>query len=138
MSSDYARNYSFVKRNGKQSPNVLQIDSGRILWVSSNSIPIFIYNNLEFDFNYRILVGNTSTIIMGTPCENLKSQLSCAKLFMENVFASKVLEIKVRKHLNFEWILSLITFSRCFCYIQNVLSHHDTFPWVPLVNETEM
>lgn len=51
-------------------PNDLRIDSDGNLLVLSNRMPVFIYGALKNEFNYRILVGKTSELIKGTPCEN--------------------------------------------------------------------
>jgi Major royal jelly protein len=51
-------------------PNDLRIDDEGNLLVLSNRMPIFIYSKLKPEFNFRILVGKTTDIIKGTPCEN--------------------------------------------------------------------
>ena len=52
-------------------PNDLRIDTEGNLLVLSNRMPLFMFTNLKpGDFNYRILTGKISEIIMGTPCEN--------------------------------------------------------------------
>lgn len=53
-------------------PNDLRIDSDGNLLVLSNRMPVFIYGSLKSEFNYRILVGNTSELIKGTTCENIE------------------------------------------------------------------
>lgn len=51
-------------------PNDLKIDSEGNLWVLSDRMPLFIYKNLNpQEFNYRILKGKISDLILGTPCE---------------------------------------------------------------------
>lgn len=51
-------------------PNDLRIDGDGNLLVLSNRMPVFIYSNLKSDeYNYRIMMGKTSEIIKGTPCE---------------------------------------------------------------------
>lgn len=51
-------------------PNDLKIDSNDNLWVLSDRMPVFIYKKLKPDeFNYRILNGKISDLILGTPCE---------------------------------------------------------------------
>lgn len=52
-------------------PNDLKVDRDGNLWVLSDKLPNFLYAELPKDeVNYRILTGNTETIIKGTPCEN--------------------------------------------------------------------
>lgn len=52
-------------------PNDLRIDNEGNLMVLSNRMPLFIYKELpKGENNFRILVGKTSEIIKGTPCEN--------------------------------------------------------------------
>lgn len=50
-------------------PNDLRIDSNGNLLVLSNRMPVFIYSQLKDEYNYRIMVGKTTEIIKGTPCE---------------------------------------------------------------------
>lgn len=46
-----------------------QIDRNGNLWVLSDRLPIFMYSHLDLqDFNFRILVGSTEELIMGTVC----------------------------------------------------------------------
>lgn len=52
-------------------PNDLRLDNEGNLIVLSNRMPLFIYSELSKDENnFRLLVGKTSEIIKGTPCEN--------------------------------------------------------------------
>lgn len=51
-------------------PNDLKVDSGGNVWVLSDRLPVFIYKKLNpNEFNYRILTGKISSLILGTPCE---------------------------------------------------------------------
>lgn len=51
-------------------PNDLKVDVDGNLWVLSDRMPNFIYQKLDpAQYNYRILVGNTTEIIKGTPCD---------------------------------------------------------------------
>lgn len=51
-------------------PNDLKIDRNGNLWVLSDRLPTFIYKQLNpNEFNYRILTGKVSELILGTPCE---------------------------------------------------------------------
>lgn len=51
-------------------PNDLKSDKDGNLWVLSDRMPLFIYSKLDPEqYNYRILVGNTTEIIAGTPCD---------------------------------------------------------------------
>lgn len=51
-------------------PNDLKIDRNGNLWVLSDRLPVFIYKKLNpNEFNYRILTGKVSELILGTPCE---------------------------------------------------------------------
>lgn len=51
-------------------PNDLKIDRNGNLWVLSDRLPQFIYRKLNpNEFNYRILTGKVSELILGTPCE---------------------------------------------------------------------
>lgn len=51
-------------------PNDLKIDRNGNLWVLSDRLPTFIYKQLNpNEFNYRILTGKVSDLILGTPCE---------------------------------------------------------------------
>lgn len=53
-------------------PNDLRIDGEGNLLVLSNRMPFFIYSELPVgEINYRVLVGKTSEIIKGTPCEDI-------------------------------------------------------------------
>lgn len=50
-------------------PNDLKVD-GDDLWVLSDRMPIFLFKKLNpNEFNYRILKGNITKLISGTPCE---------------------------------------------------------------------
>ena len=49
-------------------PNDLKIRDGT-LYVLSDRMSIFLYSELPLDYNYRILTGKTSDLIVGTPCE---------------------------------------------------------------------
>lgn len=51
-------------------PNELRIDDDGNLLVLSNRLPVFMFNKLKPGLNYRILMGKTTEIIKGTPCEN--------------------------------------------------------------------
>lgn len=52
-------------------PNDLRIDGEGNLLVLSNRMPLFLFTELpKGENNYRILMGKTSEIIRGTPCEN--------------------------------------------------------------------
>lgn len=52
-------------------PNDVKIDRNNNLWILSNRMPIFMYRKLRIDqFNYRILVGKSSEVIKGTPCDS--------------------------------------------------------------------
>lgn len=51
-------------------PNELRVDEEGNLLVLSNRLPVFMFSKLEPEVNYRILMGKTSDIIKGTPCEN--------------------------------------------------------------------
>lgn len=56
-------------------PNDLKIDKNGNLWVLSDRLPTFIYKGLNSnEFNYRILTGKVSELILGTPCESNESQ----------------------------------------------------------------
>jgi hypothetical protein len=51
-------------------PNDLRLDGDGNLYVLSNRMPRFMYDTLDpAALNYRIMVGKTSEIIKGTPCE---------------------------------------------------------------------
>jgi hypothetical protein len=50
-------------------PNDLKIDAQGILFVLSNKMPIYMFSALKNETNYRILMGKTSELIRGTPCE---------------------------------------------------------------------
>lgn len=51
-------------------PNDLKIDRDGNLWVLSDRMPIFIYKQLNpAEYNYRILKGKVTDLILGTPCE---------------------------------------------------------------------
>lgn len=51
-------------------PNDLKIDRNSRVWVLSDRLPLFIYKKLNpNEFNYRILTGKVSDLILGTPCE---------------------------------------------------------------------
>ncbi|KAG5680008.1 hypothetical protein PVAND_009541 [Polypedilum vanderplanki] len=51
-------------------PNDLRLDGDGNLYVLSNRMPIFMYSNLDStSYNYRIMMGKTTEIIKGTPCE---------------------------------------------------------------------
>lgn len=51
-------------------PNDLKVDANGNLWVLSDRMPLFIYKQLNADeYNYRILTGKVSDLILGTPCE---------------------------------------------------------------------
>ncbi|XP_055294951.1 protein yellow [Sitodiplosis mosellana] len=51
-------------------PNDLKIDRNGNVWVLSDRLPVFIYKKLNpNEFNYRILTGKVSELILGTPCE---------------------------------------------------------------------
>lgn len=49
-------------------PNDLKIDNDGNLYVLSDRMPVFIYSSLKPEYNYRILTGQTSKVISGTPC----------------------------------------------------------------------
>lgn len=52
-------------------PNDLKVDYDGNLWVLSDRMPLFIYKNLNpQEYNYRILKGKVSDLILGTPCES--------------------------------------------------------------------
>lgn len=50
-------------------PNDLKVDSSGKVYVLSDRMPLFIYSSLKPEVNYRVLVGESSEIIKGTPCE---------------------------------------------------------------------
>lgn len=51
-------------------PNDLKVDTEGNLWVLSDRLPMFIFTSLDpAEYNYRILTGQISDIIKGTPCE---------------------------------------------------------------------
>lgn len=51
-------------------PNDLKVDASGNLWVLSDRMPLFIYKSLAAgEYNYRILKGKVSDLILGTPCE---------------------------------------------------------------------
>lgn len=51
-------------------PNDVKIDRDGNLWVLSDRMPIFIYSKLNAtEYNYRILNGKISDLILGTACE---------------------------------------------------------------------
>ena len=51
-------------------PNDLKIDRDDNLWVLSDRLPVFMYKKLNPDeYNYRILKGKISDLILGTQCE---------------------------------------------------------------------
>lgn len=51
-------------------PNDLKVDTNGTLWVLSDRMPLFIYKQLNpEEYNYRILTGKVSDLILGTPCE---------------------------------------------------------------------
>lgn len=51
-------------------PNDLKVDASGNLWVLSDRMPLFIYKSLNSaEYNYRILKGKVSDLILGTPCE---------------------------------------------------------------------
>lgn len=50
-------------------PNDLKVDTNGKLWVLSDRLSTFLRGNLKRGKNYRILTGDTKTIIKGTPCE---------------------------------------------------------------------
>lgn len=51
-------------------PNEIRIDDEGNLLVLSNQMPVFMFSSLKPGINYRILMGKTTDIIKGTPCEN--------------------------------------------------------------------
>ncbi|CAO1395766.1 unnamed protein product [Diamesa tonsa] len=51
-------------------PNDLKIDRYGNLYVLSNKLPVYMFNKLKPEHNYRILTGKATEIIKGTPCEN--------------------------------------------------------------------
>lgn len=50
-------------------PNDLKIDDEGQIYVLSDRMPLFIYKELAPEVNYRVLVGKTSEVISGTPCQ---------------------------------------------------------------------
>lgn len=51
-------------------PNDLKVDIDGNLWVLSDRMPVFIFSKLNPNhFNYRILKGKVSDLILGTQCE---------------------------------------------------------------------
>lgn len=50
-------------------PNDLKVDRDGTLYVLSDRMSLFQYASLPYDYNYRILTGKTSDLIVGTPCE---------------------------------------------------------------------
>lgn len=51
-------------------PNDLKVDNDGTLWVLSDRMPVFIFKKLDPEqHNYRILVGNSTEVIKGTPCD---------------------------------------------------------------------
>lgn len=66
-------------------PNDLKIDQNGNVWVLSDRLPVFIYKKLNpNEFNYRILTGKVSELILGTPCEWYDTQ----KLWTTHLIAS--------------------------------------------------
>lgn len=51
-------------------PNDLKVDPNGKLWVLSDRLSTYLYGDWKRDKNYRILTGDTKTLIKGTPCEN--------------------------------------------------------------------
>ncbi|KYN03197.1 Protein yellow [Cyphomyrmex costatus] len=52
-------------------PNDLKIDRNGNLWILSDRLPIFMYSQLDLhDYNFRILMGSTEQLIMGTVCDS--------------------------------------------------------------------
>lgn len=52
-------------------PNDLKVDAEGNLWVLSDRMPVFLFGKLNpEEFNYRILKGKISDLILGTPCSN--------------------------------------------------------------------
>lgn len=52
-------------------PNDLKVDTEGNLWVLSDRMPVFLFKNLNpEEFNYRILKGKISDLILGTQCSN--------------------------------------------------------------------
>ena len=52
-------------------PNDLRVDYDGNLFILSNRMPVYMFSLLTPDTtSYRILIGKTSEIIKGTPCEN--------------------------------------------------------------------
>lgn len=50
-------------------PNDVKIDGHDNLWVLSNRMPLFIFKSLNSkEYNYRILSGKISDLVLGTPC----------------------------------------------------------------------
>ncbi|EFN88455.1 Protein yellow [Harpegnathos saltator] len=53
-------------------PNDLKIDRNGNLWVLSDRLPIFMYSQLDLhDYNFRILMGSTEELAMGTVCSTM-------------------------------------------------------------------
>ncbi|XP_077276653.1 L-dopachrome tautomerase yellow-b [Temnothorax americanus] len=50
-------------------PNDLKVDRNGKLWILSDRLPVFMYSQLDLhDYNFRILMGSTQELIMGTIC----------------------------------------------------------------------
>ncbi|XP_055551029.1 protein yellow [Wyeomyia smithii] len=51
-------------------PNDLKVDNEGNVWVLSDRLPLFIFTSLDPEqYNYRILTGEISELIKGTPCD---------------------------------------------------------------------
>lgn len=50
-------------------PNDLKVDPTGRLWVTSNRLANFLFGKWKVGKNYRVMTGDTKTIIKGTPCE---------------------------------------------------------------------
>lgn len=50
-------------------PNDVKLDKNDNLWVLTDRLPVFLYSSLRpNEYNYRILTGNVTELIYGTPC----------------------------------------------------------------------
>ncbi|TGZ53553.1 Protein yellow [Temnothorax longispinosus] len=50
-------------------PNDLKVDRNGNLWILSDRLPVFMYSQLDLhDYNFRILMGSTQELIIGTVC----------------------------------------------------------------------
>lgn len=51
-------------------PNDLKVDQNHNVWVLSDRLPLFYFKQLDpTQYNYRVLVGQATELIKGTPCD---------------------------------------------------------------------